>query len=456
MPRLPFDTLQRLDLPLTEVVGGRIGFVHDLFLSFPFEVCDRLPAGGDLVVLTGKTERSEAIEELGAHPGRVVLVMAPGDAPVRKAYLRERRALPLNFVALFATSNELLDFRTVSVPLGVRVNKLMPLQFVRQNWSGERERLLYGNFTVNDAHYRPRRDGTPHVRHRLVERLRDEKWVDLDISAEQRDSPEELIRYYSRIAAHRFVLSPEGNGIDCYRTWEALYLGAIPVVMTSASTSAFAELPILFTDDYGELSEEYLEQRWKEMSRRSFEIERMLASWYSHRFLAAVGRLASPRFLCWKFDSPKFHDVLRRSSRSAAGIVAECPLPPFVASDGLMTRDGWNAPGRLRLEEVAGGLRLVAEGEGRAVVEIPLHTIPGGRFRLTGRIHPEGQTTQPLTIDVEQRPDVIAAVQVRDGANRDLTLEFVARSNRTVLSIRAAESGSAAWLIEDMELHAEL
>jgi hypothetical protein len=148
VPKLPLDTLQRLDLPLTEIVAGRIGFVHDLFLTFPYEICDRLPDDGrDLVVLTGKKERKQALEELGEYPGRVVLVMAPGDAAVRKAYLYTQRGLPANFVALFATSNELADRRAISVPLGVRANKLLPLQFVRQNRTGERKGLVYGNFT---------------------------------------------------------------------------------------------------------------------------------------------------------------------------------------------------------------------------------------------------------------------------------------------------------------------
>lgn len=458
MPTLPFDTLQKLDLPLTEVVSGRIGFAHDLFLAFPYEICDRLPDDGrDLVVLTGKSERSQAIEELGDYPGRVLLVMAPGDAPVRNAYIQGRRGLPPNFVALFATSNELTDRRAISVPLGVRVNKLLPLQFVRQNRTGGREKLLYGNFTVNDTHYRPGRDGVGHIRTRLVERFQGEPWVDLDVSSEQRDTPEELIRYYSQIASHRFVLSPEGNGIDCYRTWEALYLGAIPIVMVSSAMTAFEGLPILFTEDYSELSEAYLERRWREMSQASFEIDLMLSSYYFRRFLAAVARLDNPRFLCWKFDSPKFHDVLALSSRSAARVVAETPTPPFAAYRDLMTPDGWNAPGRLRLERVAGGLRIVAEGDGPAVVEIPLQTIAGGPFQLTGSVHPETKGAPALTVDVEQRPDIIAAVEVGDPSASALKLDFVARSDRTVLSIRAPEVGSGgAWLISDLRLRANL
>ncbi len=35
-------------------------------------------------------------------------------------------------------------------------------------------------------------------------------------------------------AGYSFVLSPHGNGLDCHRTWEALLLGCIPVVKTSA------------------------------------------------------------------------------------------------------------------------------------------------------------------------------------------------------------------------------
>lgn len=37
--------------------------------------------------------------------------------------------------------------------------------------------------------------------------------------------------YLNEIANHAFVISPPGNGYDCHRTWEALYVGANPVVL---------------------------------------------------------------------------------------------------------------------------------------------------------------------------------------------------------------------------------
>jgi hypothetical protein len=458
MPALTFKALQELELPLTEIVAGRIGFVHDLFLTFPYEVRDTLPDGNrDLVVLTGKGERADKLRELGEYPGRVLLVMAPGDARFRNTYMRNRRGLPPNFTAAFVTNNELADRRAINIPLGVRVNKLPALQFVRQNRRGDREGLLYGNFALNDEHYRPDKSGTPHIRTRLVDRLRGEPWANLDISSEQRDTPEELIRYYSQIAAHRFVLSPEGNGVDCYRTWEALYLGAIPVVMVSPAMTTFAGLPILFTEDYSELSHAYLEQRWREMSQDTFEVDRMLRSYYFRRFLTSVAQLNDPRFLCWRFDSEKFGDVLALSSRSAARILTETPLPPFTFRHELIVPDGWNTPGTLRVESLESGLRAVVDGEGVAVVETPLHTIAGGPFRLTGRVRSETGGGGLLTVDVEERPEVIAAVEVGDGDAAEFTLDFVARSDRTVLSIRAPGAGSgASWLFSDLALHARL
>lgn len=47
-----------------------------------------------------------------------------------------------------------------------------------------------------------------------------------------------------------FVASPRGNGMDCHRTWEALALGAIPIVRSSALDPLFEGLPVLVVDDW--------------------------------------------------------------------------------------------------------------------------------------------------------------------------------------------------------------
>lgn len=53
-----------------------------------------------------------------------------------------------------------------------------------------------------------------------------------------------------------FVISPPGNGADCHRTWEAIYMGAIPVVLEGHLASSLkAEMPILVVESYEEFVE---------------------------------------------------------------------------------------------------------------------------------------------------------------------------------------------------------
>lgn len=462
MPRLPFKVLQDLDLPLTEVIAGKISYIQDAFLTFPYEARETLPKGDrDLVVLVSKSSRGKALGQLCEYRGRIVVVFAAGDASVRSAYLRRRPGLSPNIVAAFATNNAMADKRVLSVPLGVRVNKLRPLQFVRQNRRREERGLLYGNFTLKDEHYPPDRASVPHIRKRLVERLRGEPWVNLDVSGDHRSTEEDLVRYYAQTSAHKFALSPEGHGVDCYRTWETLYLGTIPIVMVSTETSAFADLPILFTEDYSELSESYLEERWQEMSARKFEIERMLSSYYTSRFLDAVSQLDDPRFVCWQMEgspSDRFVRAMERSSRSPTGIVSETPVPPFTTRGRDLTNpEAWNIPDQLRLEQLDGALRLVATGGAHGGVEIPFHTIAGAPFRFSARVSPETREAPVLAVDAAARPEVLAAVQVGNPGATDLTLDFVARSERTVVSIRAPKVASeASWLLSDISFRANL
>ena len=47
--------------------------------------------------------------------------------------------------------------------------------------------------------------------------------------------------YLASIGRARFVFSFQGTGIDCYRHWESLILGAVPVVELSPVTTFFAQ-----------------------------------------------------------------------------------------------------------------------------------------------------------------------------------------------------------------------
>jgi hypothetical protein len=60
--------------------------------------------------------------------------------------------------------------------------------------------------------------------------------------------------YHRELLESRYVLSPPGNGFDCHRTWEAIYLGCIPIVKREFWPFCHLNLPVLVLDDWSDIS----------------------------------------------------------------------------------------------------------------------------------------------------------------------------------------------------------
>jgi len=60
--------------------------------------------------------------------------------------------------------------------------------------------------------------------------------------------------YLKRIKSHKFTISPQGNGLDCHRTWEILAMQRIPVLKRSGSLERlYWCLPVLFVDKWEDI-----------------------------------------------------------------------------------------------------------------------------------------------------------------------------------------------------------
>jgi hypothetical protein len=80
-------------------------------------------------------------------------------------------------------------------------------------------------------------------------------------------------KYIQEILEHRMVLCPRGNGIDCHRVWEVLYLGRIPIVKKEIAMLHFKQLPILFIDDWQQLYDKsFLENEYEKVKNNSTEM----------------------------------------------------------------------------------------------------------------------------------------------------------------------------------------
>ena len=88
--------------------------------------------------------------------------------------------------------------------------------------------------------------------------------------------------YFSKLPNYKFVVSPEGNGIDCHRHYEALMAGSIPICEYNEKTEKKYEgLPVLYTKDYSEINEEYLIKKFNEMLKKEYNFDKMFLYYYT-------------------------------------------------------------------------------------------------------------------------------------------------------------------------------
>ena len=70
---------------------------------------------------------------------------------------------------------------------------------------------------------------------------------------------------------YKFIISPPGTGIDCHRTWEALYIGVVPIVLKSSISDLYSDLPIVVINEWEDINFEFLKSKWNEIE----ELKRM-------------------------------------------------------------------------------------------------------------------------------------------------------------------------------------
>jgi hypothetical protein len=88
--------------------------------------------------------------------------------------------------------------------------------------------------------------------------------------------------YFETLPEYKFVASPEGNGIDCHRHYEALMAGCIPIIENHAGIAEkYSGCPVLFTDDYSEITEEYLNRKYEEMIDQTYDFSKLFLSTYN-------------------------------------------------------------------------------------------------------------------------------------------------------------------------------
>jgi hypothetical protein len=88
--------------------------------------------------------------------------------------------------------------------------------------------------------------------------------------------------YFDQLPSYQFVISPEGNGLDCHRHYEALLAGCIPIMEHHQMIEEkYKGCPILYTNDYSEITPEYLSKVYEQMLDTHYDFSCLFMSSYT-------------------------------------------------------------------------------------------------------------------------------------------------------------------------------
>lgn len=74
--------------------------------------------------------------------------------------------------------------------------------------------------------------------------------------------------FYENMNQCKFIISPPGYGLDCFRTWEALYMSRIPVVRKSFNTECLSlYFPMILIDIWEDLTLDFLEEKYSRIPK---------------------------------------------------------------------------------------------------------------------------------------------------------------------------------------------
>jgi hypothetical protein len=155
------------------------------------------------------------------------------------------------------------------IPLGIRVfenpaeNESLRLvyEYLSKKTNGDEDRniLVYTNFSLYD-------NGSD--REDLKQKMEKTRFGFFDSRLSQKE-------YFNKVLRSKLVISPRGMSPDCHRTWEAISLGAVPVILRGTlADSITSELPVWVVDSWEEVtgsSDKDLNKKFLDLKERAID-----------------------------------------------------------------------------------------------------------------------------------------------------------------------------------------
>ena len=232
---------------------------------------------GDLIFVRSDEVEKFAKEVFPKLKVRIVLISHNSDSSVPK----ESNSLSMledpKLIHWFAQNAALAHTKLDPIPIGIMNQGHQDGSGQLEIWDKLLKRLLVEESVRDISLYvnispRNRDWGWDQMRYKVFNALKNKPFSHVVGISEEHFNSSKPFSHYTKISSKQFlsdisrskyVLSPPGIGEDCFRTWESVLLGAVPVVHKSTGLYKLWKVaPVLALDTMESLEKEDL-QRWE-------------------------------------------------------------------------------------------------------------------------------------------------------------------------------------------------
>jgi hypothetical protein len=211
---------------------------------------------GDIIYTQGFDNYKRELLEIIRDTKKVILVSHNCDTCVDDSY-----NIPDNVIRWYTTHVKSENPKIESLPNGLQNNSWFTNKYIPEvvkkldkmtaklNEKKSLRNLIYMDHRIYS---------NPPIRQKPYDVLGNKTFVTSILDERIDQNNNSFDRYIDNVYNHRFVVSPEGNGIDPHRSWEVLYMGSYPIEIRNYNNRFYKDLPICFIDDWEEVTESFL------------------------------------------------------------------------------------------------------------------------------------------------------------------------------------------------------
>lgn len=157
--------------------------------------------------------------------------------------------IPENVLSILAVNAESFGGKVIPLPYGLQRkltlndNRLEVIKDMLE-YDVAPNKLLYINHSVST---------NPNERNGINEFYIGKNWANID------SSRVDYKTFLTKIKAHKFMICPIGNAIDCHRNYEVVYMKRVPIMKKNKYLEyLFKDIPVLFVDSFFDITEDLL------------------------------------------------------------------------------------------------------------------------------------------------------------------------------------------------------